>query len=590
MDREMLDRAEAWTREPFDEATRREISSLIEKEDYKELSDRFYTTLEFGTGGMRGIMGAGLNRMNVYTVGRATQGLARYLLERKTGPLSAAISFDSRNNSKVFAQVAASVLAANGITVHLYSELRPTPLLSFTVRYLKCDAGIMLTASHNPREYNGYKVYGADGGQVVSPEDGMIVDHVNAVDMATGIRRMDFDEGRKKGLIRIVDDEVERAYLEQVHRFQQDVERGIIDEIEQLERSIKVVYTPLHGTGITLVPKALDRVADCRVICEPEQSRPDGNFTTTPSPNPEEPVALSRAIKLAGKENADLVIATDPDCDRMGLAVPDGTGDFVTITGNQIGCLLAYVLARSYKASGIMPERPAIITTIVSTQLVHDIAREFDIDVYEVLTGFKWIALLEREFEEQDRGSFIYGFEESYGYLAGTFVRDKDAVIGSLLAVLMVKYAISRHGSVLNMLHELFRRYGLYQEYQRSFVLKGSQGAARIQELMNQLRERPPRTIGGEKVNVIRDLQRQRVFYPTENRDEPLTDLPPSNVLQFRTDTIKVSARPSGTEPKIKFYFALNAPAADSIDQAARRMQKRYETSSSAFFEEIGLT
>jgi phosphoglucomutase len=237
-----------------------------------------------------------------------------------------------------------------------------------------------------------------------------------------------------------------------------------------------------------------------------------------------------------------------------------------------------------------MPERPAIITTIVSTQLVHDIAREFDIDVYEVLTGFKWIALLEREFEEQDRGSFIYGFEESYGYLAGTFVRDKDAVIGSLLAVLMVKYAISRHGSVLNMLHELFRRYGLYQEYQRSFVLKGSQGAARIQELMNQLRERPPRTIGGEKVNVIRDLQRQRVFYPTENRDEPLTDLPPSNVLQFRTDTIKVSARPSGTEPKIKFYFALNAPAADSIDQAARRMQKRYETSSSAFFEEIGLT
>jgi phosphoglucomutase len=400
---------------------------------------------------------------------------------------------------------------------------------------------------------------------------------------------MGFDQGKKEGIIRIVGEEVERAYLQEVHRFQQDVEKGIAPEVGALKRPIKVVYTPLHGTGITLVPEALGKVAGCELLCEPEQSRPDGDFTTTPLPNPEEPGTLSRAMKLAEEEEADLVIATDPDCDRMGLAVPDGTGTFTTITGNQIGCLLAYVVARSYRASGLMPDRPAIITTIVSTQLVHEIAREFGIDVYEVLTGFKWIALLERELEEQDRGSFVYGFEESYGYLAGTFVRDKDGVIGSLLALLMVKYAISRHGSVLNMLHELFRRYGLYQEYQRSFVLRGSQGAAQIQELMEKMRENPPGTIGTEKVNVIKDLQRQKVLYPLDGREEPLTGLPRSNVLQFGTKSIRVSARPSGTEPKIKFYFALNAPADDGVDQAAARLKERYEEASSAFFRELGL-
>ena len=589
MDREILKRAGEWTKEPFDEETRREIAGLIERNEEKELTDRFYKTLEFGTGGMRGVMGAGINRMNVYTVARATQGLAGYLLERKSGEVSAAIAYDSRNNSKRFAQEAASVLAANGIKVYLYPELRPTPLLSFTVRHLKCDAGIVLTASHNPREYNGYKVYGSDGGQVVSPEDGMIVDHVNAVDMTTGIRRLDFDLGRKKGLIHILGDEVENAYLEKVQRFRLDVEKGITGELAKLDRTIRAVYTPLHGTGITLIPQALEKVAGCQVLCEPEQSRPDGNFTTTPSPNPEDPVALNRAIELAEKEGADLVIATDPDCDRMGLAVPDGTGRFVTITGNQIGCLLAYVLAQSYKTSGTMPDRPVIISTIVSTELVHGIAREFGITVQEVLTGFKWIALLERELEEQGRGSFIYGFEESYGYLAGTFVRDKDGVIGSLLALLMVKYAIARHGSVLKMLHWVFGRYGLFQEFQHSFVFKGAQGAEQIQRLMKELRGNPPRTIGGEKVVVIKDIQRQKVFYPLDGEEESLTGLPESNVLQFFTESIKISARPSGTEPKIKFYFALKAPAGDDIGKATTGLQKRYEKVSAEFFGSIGL-
>jgi phosphoglucomutase len=472
--------------------------------------------------------------------------------------------------------------------VFIYPELRPTPLLSYTVRHLGCDAGIVLTASHNPKEYNGYKVYGADGGQVVSPEDTMIVDHVNAVDLRDGIRRMDFEQGRKNRLIHLIGDEVERAYLEKVGSFRRNVERGIAAEIGALERDITVVYTPLHGTGITLVPGALEGIAGCRVICEPEQSRPDGNFSTTPSPNPEDPVALTRAMELAAKEEADLVIATDPDCDRMGLAIPDYAGRFVTITGNQIGCLLAYVLAHSYRESQVMPDDPVIISTIVSTELVHGIAQEFGVTVHEVLTGFKWIALLERELEERGTGSFIYGFEESYGYLADTFVRDKDGVIGSLLTLLMVKYAISRHGSVLAMLHWLFERYGLFQEFQRSFVLKGPQGAEQIQNLMRNLRDSPPETIGGERVTLINDLQQRKAFSPLDGGEEAL-DLPSSNVLQFRTETIKVSARPSGTEPKIKFYFALRDSAGKNIDESTKTLQNRYEEVSKELFGRLGL-
>jgi phosphoglucomutase len=593
MDSEILRRAEEWTHEPFDEHTRREIAVLIEKKDEKELVDRFYKNLEFGTGGMRGIMGAGMNRMNVYTVGRATQGLADFLISNveEKNSISVAIAYDSRNNSARFAQTAASVLAANRIKVYIYPQLRPTPLLSFTVRHLGCDAGIVITASHNPREYNGYKVYGSDGGQVISPEDLMIVDHVEKVDMAAGIKRIDFERGREEGLIEVLEgNRVESVYMDLVRDFQQGVEKGLAAYTAGSDRSIKAVFTPLHGTGITLVPDALRGVEGVELLCEPKQSKSDGNFTTTPSPNPEDPVALTRAIELAEKEGADLVLATDPDCDRMGLAVPDASGRFVPITGNQIGCLMAYVIACSYKQSGLMPEKPAIISTIVSTEMVHEIAAEFGITVWEVLTGFKFIAMLQRDFENNGTGDFIYGFEESYGYLAGSFVRDKDGVIGCLLALLMVKYAISQHGSVLNMLHGLYKTYGLFQEYQRSFVLKGAEGAEEIQKLMKELRSSPPELIGDERVTCIKDYLMQKAYYPLDGKVEPLADLPESNVLQFITSSIKVSARPSGTEPKIKFYFSLKAPAPEDVESGIRSVKNRFERVSEEFFSQIGLS
>jgi phosphoglucomutase len=525
--------------------------------------------------------------MNIYTVGRATQGLAEYLLGKGGGKTQrVAIAYDSRNNSPLFARECASVLAANGIEVNIFTQLRPTPLLSFTVRQLGCSAGIVITASHNPKEYNGYKVYGADGGQVTSPEDALIVDHVNRIDMATGIWRIGYEEGKTKGLIHELNDEVENIYLEKVQGFGQSLQKGIGDG---LERSIKIVYTPLHGTGITLVPQAMEKVGGVEVLLEEAQSKPDGNFTTTPSPNPEDPVALTRAMELARRENADLVIATDPDCDRMGLAVPDETGNLVTLTGNQIGCLIAYTVLVSYKRSGLMPPHPVIISTIVSTELVHDIAREFGVPVYEVLTGFKFIAKLTRELEEENKGHFIYGFEESYGYLADTFVRDKDGVIGSVLALLMVKYAIARYGSVLQFLHDIYRKYGMYQEFQRSFMLKGAQGAEKIKELMQDMRQSPPENLLGDPITVIKDYKRQKAYFPGAGKEKPLKELPTSDVLQFYTDRVKVSVRPSGTEPKIKFYFALKTPLGKDMEETARALEERFAAVSKELFHRYAL-
>jgi phosphoglucomutase len=583
MDEKILARAREWTAEPFNEETRREISDLIERSDEKELIDRFYKTLEFGTGGMRGIMAPGLNRMNIYTVARATQGLAEYLLGQGEGKtLKVAIAYDSRNNSPLFARESASVLAANGIQVNIFTQLRPTPLLSFTVRQLGCSAGIVITASHNPKEYNGYKVYGADGGQVTSPEDTLIVDHVNRIDLASGIRRTGYEEGKRGGLIHELDDSVENIYLDKVQRFGQDLQKGIGDELGELEGK-------LDRTGITLIPQAMEKIGGAEVLLEEAQSRPDGNFTTTPSPNPEDPVALTRAMELARRESADLVIATDPDCDRMGLAVPDEKGNFVTLTGNQIGCLLAYTVLASYTKSGLMPPHPVIISTIVSTELIHEIAHEFGVPVYEVLTGFKFIAKLTRELEDERKGHFIYGFEESYGYLAGSFVRDKDGVIGSVLALLMVKFAIARYGSVLQFLQDIYKKYGMYQEFQRSFMLKGAQGAEKIKKLMRDMRQSPPSDLLGDPVTVVKDYKEQKFFSPGGGRAKPLKELPVSDVLQFYTDRVKISVRPSGTEPKIKFYFALKMPLGKEMDETARALQERYGAVSEELFGRYGL-
>jgi phosphoglucomutase len=588
----IMKKAREWASMEFDEETRKEIRRLIDSGDEKELTDRFYKELDFGTGGMRGVMGAGTNRMNVYTVGKATQGLADYLLEtygdaKRRG---VAIAYDSRHNSTIFAREAARVLAANEIAVYVFRELRPTPLLSFAVRYLGTRAGIVLTASHNPKEYNGYKVYASDGSQVVSPEDTMIVDFVNRTDIIRGVKRIEYIDGVSKGLIREIGPEVEEAYLEKVSQITANVQKGIEEHVSGAGKNLAVVYTPLHGTGITLVPRALENVRGVRVLCEPEQSRPDGDFPTTHSPNPEEVEALSRAIEYAKKENADMVIATDPDCDRMAIAVPDEHGEFVTVNGNQIGCMLEYLVAFSYRASGLMPKNPAVVSTIVSTELAGEIARSFGADIFNVLTGFKFVAAKMREFEQHGSHEFIFAFEESYGYLAGTFVRDKDAVIASVLAVLLMKYAAAVHGSVLKFLEFIFEEYGMFLEYQRSFMMRGAEGASKIEQIMKAFRSSPPRDIDGSRLVRINDFLTKKRLLVESGKEESMEDTPPSNVLQFYTESgIKVSVRPSGTEPKIKFYFALKSPLEGGVEATKEKLDTQFEHVAEELFSRYGL-
>jgi phosphoglucomutase len=591
MDERVLEKARAWTGPSFDRATREEVSGLIRGADEKELTDRFYRELEFGTGGMRGVMAPGTNRMNIYTVGRATQGLANHLLASYTDARAkgVAIAFDSRNNSPLFAREAARVLAASGIKVFIFPELRPTPLLSFAVRELGARAGIVITASHNPKEYNGYKVYGPGGGQVTAPEDGRIVDSVNRVDIAAGVKKIDYAEGVAKGIIEELGDRVESAYLDRVNRFAEGVREGLRKELEAVKKKVKIVYTPLHGAGVTLVPKALERIGGAAVVLEPEQSVPDGAFPTTPSPNPEDPAALQRAIRLAAEEGADMVVATDPDCDRMGIAVRDAAA-FVPLSGNQIGVLLEYLILRSCRASGRMPSNPVVISTIVSTGLTSRIAADYGVEVIDVLTGFKYIAEKMAEFEREGGRNFLFGFEESYGYLAGTFVRDKDGVIATVLASLLLKFAMGTHGSVMGLLASLYKTYGMYMEYGKSFTLKGAEGAGRIKALMENLRGRPPERIGSGRVIAVRDyLTRKAAFIP-EGRVEDMSGLPRSDVLQFITDGgVTVSVRPSGTEPKIKFYFALREPFKGSIAKSKASLDRLYAEISRELFSSLAL-
>jgi phosphoglucomutase len=604
---DVLAKAREWTDRRFDEATRREIQSLIDKEAMKELQDRFSKELEFGTGGMRGIMAPGTNRMNIYTVGRATQGLADHLLEsypdaRERG---VAIAFDSRINSSLFAKEAAAVLAGNGIKSRVFPELRPTPLLSFAVRHFGCRAGIVITASHNPKEYNGYKVYGPSGSQLTAPEDERIVSRVAGVRIVDDVKKVDYAEGIRRGLIEEIGPGVERAYLERVNGLTEGIQEGVMEELEAAGRELKILYTSLHGAGITLVPKALGRIKGVTLLFEEEQCVPDGSFPTTPSPNPEEGAALERAISAALEKGADMVIATDPDCDRMGLAVRAGGAlesaagsGFVLLTGNQIGCLLGYLILRSYGKSGRMPADPVVISTIVSTPLVHEMARSFGVRVVDVLTGFKWIGEKMNEFEERGEGHFIYGFEESYGYLAGTFVRDKDGVIASVLAALLLKYAVgaaaldgvSGENPVMALLAELYRAYGMFMEYGKSFTLKGIEGAEKIKALMKDLRKTPPERIGGGRVIAFKDYLEQKEIKPGEVETREMPALPVSDVLQFITDDgVKVSVRPSGTEPKIKFYFALREPVSGSMEETKGVLDARYARLSGELFSSLGL-
>jgi phosphoglucomutase len=580
------EKARLWKTYELDEETRNEIERL-EREDEKLFIDSFYSDLEFGTGGLRGVMGVGSMRMNRYTVGMTTQGLANYILKHHAqvgGEGSVAIAYDSRNNSSYFANIAAEVLAKNGIHVYLFSELRPTPLLSFTVRELKCTAGIVITASHNPKEYNGYKVYWSDGGQILPPHDGGIITEVkitmtgkdaNALQDAPSVQDSAKDASQDLSenltLINDVPSYVEEKYLELV--------RGLTlseDAVKQ-EKDISIVYTSIHGSGITLVPKTLAALGFSNVSVVEEQAVPDGNFPTVESPNPEEKSAMKMALELGEKVNAELVLGTDPDTDRVGLAVRNDNNELVLINGNQAGSLLVYYRLLVGKEKGKLPVNPFIGKTIVTTELIARIAESFGVPCYDTLTGFKFIAGLIKEKEGKE--NFVAGGEESYGYLVSDFVRDKDAALSAVQFAEIAAYAKSKGTTMWGMLKDLYLQHGVFQEELVSITLKGIDGVTQIQSMMSRLRATPPQTFGGVALTELHDVKAGTCKNMISGEVTTLP-YPSSDVLQFiLADGSKISARPSGTEPKIKFYFSLRKEisSANEISSVQNELTQKIE-------------
>ncbi len=535
-----------------------EISGLLKKENFDELNDRFYKQLDFGTGGIRGIIGGGYNRINPYIIQKTTQGLANYINRAvKSGSGSVAIAYDSRRYSDIFAKEAALVLCANNIKVYLFTSLRPTPELSFAVRHLGCTAGIVLTASHNPAEYNGYKVSWSDGAQIVEPHDRLIIEEVKKA--GSDIRMMDEKEALKRGILEYIDSRVDKPYMEMV-------ESCFIrkDLIREKGKDLKIVYTPLHGAGRTPVETALSN-AGINVITVPEQAEPDGNFPTVEYPNPEEASAMKMALELGKKEKADLVMGTDPDSDRIGIAVPD-RGEYVLINGNQLGSMLSYYILSSMDMKGAV-EKGAIIKTIVTTELQRLIGESFGVKVYDVLTGFKWIAKLIADFEKTGE-TYLFGGEESYGFLVTDRVRDKDAVSAAALTAEMALYNLSNGMSVIEYLDSIYEKYGYFREDLISKTFKGEKGLKVMGALMDSLRTKTPVKLGGLKTASVRDYLKGVVI-------EGLT-LPSSNVLQFTLEEGSiVTVRPSGTEPKIKFYISCRENPGAALDKAKEAVIKK---------------
>ena len=540
-----------WLNGNYDTKTKEEIQQLLDKEALTELTDAFYRSLEFGTGGLRGIIGAGSNRINKYTIGTATQGLCNYLLKKYPGEkVKVAIAHDSRNNSDYFAGITADVFSANGIHVYFFKALRPTPELSFAVRELGCKSGVMLTASHNPKEYNGYKAYGADGGQFTAPDDTMVMDEVAKI---SSIDEVKFD--RVEANVELIGEEIDQLYLDKI------TELSVSPEAIARQKDLKIVYSPIHGTGITLVPQALAQFGFTNLSLVEEQSVPDGNFPTVVYPNPEEKEALTLALKKAEEIDADLVLATDPDADRVGIAVKNNDGQFVLLNGNQTGSLLINYLLSAWEEKGKLTGDQYIVKTIVTSNLIEEIAKKKNVTFYNTLTGFKWIGQLMTSLE--GKKTFIGGGEESYGYLIGELVRDKDAIVSCAFISEMTAFYKDKGSSLYNAMLDMYVEYGLYKEELVSITKKGKTGAEEIKAMMEKFRNNPPATLGGAKVVTLKDYE---LGTETDllSGEKTKLELPKSDVLQFITaDGSIVSARPSGTEPKIKFYCSVNAPLKD---------------------------
>ncbi len=554
IDNNILAKANTWLNGNYDEDTKQQIKQLIEN-DPAELTESFYRDLEFGTGGLRGIMGVGTNRMNKYTVGMATQGLANYILKMFPGKsdLKMAIAYDSRNNSKYFAQITAEVMAANGIKVFLFSELRPTPELSFAIRYLGCQSGVVITASHNPKEYNGYKAYWQDGGQLISPHDTNVIDEVQKIKSINDVKFTG-----NSHLIELIGEDVDRAYLDKLKSL------SLSPELITKHKDLSIVFTPLHGTGITLVPRALKELGFVNIHIVEEQAVSDGNFPTIKSPNPEEKAALEMSIELAKKVNASLVMATDPDADRVGIAVKNDKDEYVLFNGNQTASVLIYYLLKKWNEKGKITGKEFIVKTIVTSEILKDIAIKNGVESYDVLTGFKYIADIILRLE--GKKTFIGGGEESYGYLVGDFVRDKDAVISCCIIAEMAAWAAENNKTFYDILIDLYTEYGFYKEDLLSITKKGKSGAEEIQLMMENYRKQPPVEINNSKVVMIKDYELCVEEDILNNTTEKI-DLPVSNVLQFFTaDGSKITVRPSGTEPKIKFYFGVKEELKSKAD------------------------
>lgn len=567
VDEKVLAKATKWLEGAYDEATKKRVKYLIDN-DPKELTESFYRDLEFGTGGLRGIMGVGTNRMNVYTVGMATQGLANYLSKTFAGEeIRVAVSHDCRNHSREFAERVADIFASNGFKVFLFDSLRPTPELSFAIRELKCQSGVMVTASHNPREYNGYKAYWSDGSQVVAPHDKNIIEEVGKITDIAQIKT-----GANSENITILDDKFDETYLNMIKTL------SLSPDAVAAHSDMKIVYTPIHGCGYRLVPQALRKFGFTNISTVAEQMVIDGNFPTVESPNPEERTTMRMAIEQGIREGAEIVMATDPDSDRIGIAVPDGNGNYVLLNGNQTCVLLTYYICRRWNDLGRLDGHQFVVKTIVTSEMVAEVARSFGVKIFDCLTGFKYIAGIIRR--EEPRGEkYIGGGEESFGYLAQDFVRDKDGVSACALAAEAAAWAKQNGTTLYELIKELYVKYGFYKEALVSIVRKGQEGQEEIRRMMKEWRTTPPRVIAGSSVSMIKDYLSGESCDLTTGKVTPI-DTEKSNVLQFITaDKTIVSVRPSGTEPKIKYYFGVREPleAVDKFDEINAELDNKIE-------------